>query len=77
MIVVGDHLPDAVTEADGFGESRGGSEENFGRRGMRIFFEEVVFDLPRVIEAEAVGQLDLMERLVKEVAFVALVPGPR
>jgi hypothetical protein len=44
---------------------------------MRIFFEEVVFDLPGVIEAEAVGQLDLMERLVKEVAFVALVPGPR
>ena len=44
---------------------------------MRIFLEEVMFDLPCVVKAQPVGQLDLFKSLVKKIALVALVPGPR
>ena len=77
MVVVRDHLADAVAEADGLGQRRGGGEEHLGRRGMGIFLEEVVLDLPGVVVAEPVGQRDLLERLVEQPVLVALVPGPR
>ena len=38
-------------------------EEHLGRRGVRVLLEEVVLDLPGVVVAEPVGQLDLVERL--------------
>jgi hypothetical protein len=34
-----------------------------------VFIEEVVFDLPRIVDAEAVGEFDLIERFLKEVLF--------
>ena len=77
VIVVGDHLADAVAEANGFGARRCGSQKDLGRRRMRIFFEEVMFDLPGVVEAEPVRQFDLRKRLMKEITLVAFVPGPR
>jgi hypothetical protein len=44
---------------------------------MGIFLQEMVFDLPRVVDAEAVGQLHLIERFAEEALFGACIPGPR
>jgi len=55
MIIVGNDLPDAVAEPDGFGARRRGGEEHFGRGRMRIFFQEMMLDFPGVVEAEPVG----------------------
>ncbi len=77
VVVVGDHLADAVAEADPLGVRRRGGEEHLGRRRVRVLVEEVVLDLPRVVEAEPVGELDLLERLVEESMLVPGVPGLR
>ena len=44
---------------------------------MRIFLEEMVLDLPGVVDAELVGEFDLIERLLEQPVLVALVPRPR
>jgi hypothetical protein len=44
---------------------------------MRIFFEEVVLDLPGVIDTEPVGELYLIERVLKQLEFVTFMPRPR
>ena len=44
---------------------------------MRIFLEEMVLDLPGMVDAQAVRQLDLIERLLVDAVLVALVPRPR
>ena len=75
VVVVGDHLADAVAEADALGARGGGGEEHFGRRGVRVFLEEVVLDLPGVVEAEPVGEHDLVQRVVEQRVLVALAPG--
>ena len=41
-------------------------EEHLGRGGVRVLLEEVVLDLPRVVDAELVGELDLVERVLEE-----------
>jgi hypothetical protein len=64
-----------VPETDLPGALGGGGEEDLGGRGMRILLEEVVLDLPRVVDAEAVGQLDLRERVLEEALLAAVVPG--
>ena len=38
-----------------------------------VLLEEVVLDLPHVVEAEAVGELDLVERVLQQ---LVLVVGP-
>ena len=44
---------------------------------MRIFLEKMVLDFPSVVDAELVGELDLIKRLPKQPVLVALVPRPR
>ncbi len=44
---------------------------------MRVLFEEVVFDLPGVVVAELVSQLDLNEGVLKQFVFRPLGPGSR
>jgi hypothetical protein len=44
---------------------------------VRVFLEEVVLDLPRVVDAEAIGELDLIERVLEQPELGALVPRPR
>src|SRR5258708_4460233 len=46
MVVVGDHLADAVADADALGQRRAGGQEHLGRGGMRVLLQEVVLDLP-------------------------------
>jgi hypothetical protein len=44
---------------------------------MRVLLEEVVFDHPCGVKSEAVGQLDLLERLRQDSAIVVNSPGSR
>src|SRR5207302_10983230 len=69
------HQRDAVTEADPVGALRAGGEEDLGGRGVRVFLEEMVLDLPDVVDAEPVGQLDLIERIVIEPPLGVVIPG--
>ena len=42
---------------------------------MRVLLEEVVLDLPDVIDADLVRELDLLERVLQQFVLVALFPG--
>ncbi len=70
-------LVNAVAEPDLLGALARGREERFGRRRMRIFFEEVMLDFPRIVVAELVGEFDLAQRVLIKPVFVALFPGAR
>src|SRR3954452_2941878 len=77
VVILRRHQADAVAEADFLGALRTCRKEYFRCRGVRIFFERVMFDFPCVIDAELVGELDLIERFLKKPELVALVPRPR
>ena len=72
--VVGRQLHDAVAEADVLGALAGRGEEHLGRRRVAVLLEEVVLDLPGVVVAEPVGQLDLVERVVEQRVLVVAAP---
>ena len=44
---------------------------------MRIFLQEVVLDLPDIVDAELVAEFDLRERLLVQAALGILAPGLR
>ena len=70
-------LDDPVAEPDALGARRGGRQEDLGRGRVRVLLEEVVLDLPDVVEAEPVGQLDLRQRVLQQrVLGALLLPGP-
>ena len=75
--MVGGELEDAVAEPDLLGALAGGGEERFRRRRVRILFEEVMLDLPGVVVAQPVGELELGQRVLIELVLVALFPRPR
>ena len=77
VIVFRRHQADAVAEADVLGALRAGGEEYLRRGGVRIFLEEMMLDFPGVVDAELVGEFDLLERLLEQPMLVALVPRPR
>ena len=52
-------------------------QEDLGRRRVAVLLEEVVLDLPDVVVAETVGQLDLLERVLEEPVLAVLAPRPR
>src|SRR5437660_1275738 len=41
---------------------------------MRVFFEEVVFDFPGVVNAQAIRQLHLLQRFLKQLLLGAIRP---
>src|SRR5215471_2641070 len=55
---------------------RGGKEHLRGRR-MRVFLEKVVLHLPGIVNAQAVRQLDLIQRVLEEAELGAWRPGTR
>jgi hypothetical protein len=57
--VVGGKLEDAVTEPDVLGALARSGEKRFRRRAVRIFLEEVVLHLPRVVVTAPICQRDL------------------
>ncbi len=77
VVVFGRHQRDAVAEPDLLGALRAGREKHLGCGGVRIFLEEMVLDLPHVIDAEPVGEFDLFERILIELQLGAFVPGLR
>ena len=75
VVVVGGGLDDAVAQADALGALAGRCEEHLGSRRVRVLLEEVVLDLPHVVEPDLVGQLDLVERVLDELLLTGV--GPR
>ena len=70
--MIGGELEDAVAEPDVLGALAGGGEEGFRRRRVRIFLEEMMLDHPGVVVAEPVGGLQLRQRILVELEFVAV-----
>ena len=60
---------DAVADADLLGDHGAGGEEQLGGRAVGVLLEEVVLDGPHLVEAELVGQLHLLERVVVDGAL--------
>ena len=77
MVVARRHEDDAVAEADATRARRARREEHLGSRRVRVLLEEVMLDLPRVVDPEPVGELDLLEGVVDQALLVVGLPGPR
>ena len=67
-------LDDAVAESDVLGDLAARSEEDLGGTAVRVLLEEVVLDLPHVVDAEGVGELDLLQRVLDQLLLAALLP---
>src|SRR4029453_13509669 len=76
MVVARRHEHDAVPEADATRACGARREEHLGRRGVRVLLEEVVLPLPGVVDAQPVGELDLLERVVNQALLVVGLPRP-
>src|SRR5581483_7152458 len=76
MVVAGRHEDDAVAEPDAPRPLRGGRQEDLGRRRVRVLLEEVMLDFPRGIDAEAISELDLVERVLEEAPLAVRSPRP-
>ena len=75
MVIFWRHQGNAVAEPDLPGALGAGGEEHLRRRGVRILLKEMVLDLPNIVDAEPVGELDLVEGLLVKPQFGVL--GPR
>ncbi len=73
MRLVGSELHHAMAQTDALGALAGGTEKDFRRRGVRVLLEKMMLDLPRVVVAQPVGELDLGERVLQ---LLVLAPGP-
>jgi hypothetical protein len=58
------HEGDAEPETEVLGALREGADDHLGGGGVGAALTEVVLHVPRRVEAEGVGQLDLLERLL-------------
>ena len=67
---------DPVAEADVLRALAAGGQEDLGRRRVAVLLEEVVFHLPHVLDAEAVGQLHLLQRVLDEAVLAVRLPRP-
>ncbi len=63
-----------VAQANPRGALARGGKKDFGRGGMRILLEEVMLDFPHVIDADFVGEFDLVERVLDQFQFRAGTP---
>src|SRR3954454_5036633 len=70
-------LHDPVAEPYALGPLRRGSEEDLRGARVRVLLEEVVLDLPDVVEASPVGQLHLLESVTQQLLVGAVLPRPR
>src|SRR5262249_23692100 len=77
VVVARRHQGDAVAEADALRALAAGGEEDLWRRGVRVLLQEMVLDLPGVVDTEPVGELDLVESLLEEAVLAAAPPGSR
>ena len=77
MVDRGQGVHDAVTEPDALRALRCRGEEQLRRARVRVLLEEVVLDEPGAVDADPVGELDLLERLGEDAGFVAVLPRAR
>ena len=75
VVDLGQAEGDALADVDVLGLRGGGGEENFGGGGVAVLLEEVVLDLPDLVEAELVGEADVFERLVVGAPLGDVAPG--
>ena len=66
-----------MAETDALGALAGGAQENLGRGGVRVLLEEVMLDLPGVVVAQPIGELDLRQRILQELVLALRTPRPR
>ena len=71
------HLDDAVAEANALGALRDRGQEHLRRARVAVLLEEVVLDLPHVVDPEPVGERALLERLLQHAVLGVGVPGAR
>ena len=74
MLVAGRDGHDPEPQADAIRALAGRGEEDLGRRRVGVLLEEVVLDLPDVVDAQAVRQLDLVERVGDQLLLGPAVP---
>ena len=77
VVELGHADDDAVADADVLRQHRARGEEQLRRRAVRVLLEEVVLDRPHRVEAQLVGQLHLLERVVVHRALGLAGPRPR
>ena len=75
MIDVRRHLDDAVPDAGRLRPLAAGGQEYLGRRGVRVFFQEMMFGGPDIIESEPVGKLHLFQGVLYECVLRSRLPG--
>ena len=75
--MAGGELNDAVAEADVLGPLAGGAKKHLRRRAMGVFFEEMVLYHPSVVVAAPIGDLELRQCIVIELALALGLPRPR
>ena len=66
---------DPVAETDALRALRGGGQEDPRGAGVRVLLQEVVLDLPRGVQAHAVGELDLLQGVLNEAVLAVVTPG--
>jgi hypothetical protein len=77
MVVVRRREADSVAETDIPGALRHRREKHLGGGRVRILLQEVVLDLPHIVEAETVGEFDLFERVVEQFLLASFFPRLR
>ena len=77
MIEAARHEHDSVAQPDPLGALAAGRQEDFRRRRMGVLLQEMVLHLPGVFDAQAVRQLDLLQRLLEQPVLALLDPWPR
>ena len=65
VVEIGRQLNDSVTDPDAARALAHRAEEDLGCRRVRVLLQEVVLDLPDVVEAERVRELYLIERVLR------------
>ena len=65
MVERGRRLHDPVTEPDALRALRHRAEEHLGRARVAVLLEEVVLDLPHVVDSDRVRELALVERVAR------------
>ena len=74
-VIVAHHLADAVAETNGFGARRRRPQHPAPRRPCE-YSRGSDARLPRHNRSRSVGQFDLLKRLMKQIALVALIARP-
>ena len=66
MIDVGRRLDDAVTDANVLGALADRGQKYFGRRRVRVFFEEMMLGGPDIVVSALIGQARLFQRVLEQ-----------